>query len=187
MRTIVQGHGLEVTDALRDYAEKKVKKVEEFFGNIQKAEVTLDFRKIENKTRNNVAEITVWAAGKILRAADGASDMYAAIDQAMGKLDRQMEKYKEKLKHETRRFSEKMKEQIREAMPEKLSPKHPAGPVIVKVKRFAMTPLSPEEAAQEMELLGHDFFMFLNSKTSEVNTIYRRRTGNYGLIEPELR
>jgi putative sigma-54 modulation protein len=187
MRTIVQGHGMEVTDALREYAEKKVKKIEEFFGNIQKAEVTLDFRKIENKTRNNVAEITVWAAGKILRAADGASDMYAAIDQTMDKLDRQMEKYKDKLKHESKRFSEKVKEHLREAVPEKLEPKHPSGPVIVKVKRFAMTPLMPEDAAQEMELLGHDFFMFLNSKTKEVNTIYRRRTGNYGLIEPELR
>ena len=186
MKVIVQGHGTEVTDALRDYAEKKIKKVEEFFGNIQKAEVTLDFRKIENKSRNNVAEITVWAAGKVVRAADGAADMYAAIDQAMAKLDRQIERYKEKLKHETKRFSERMKEHIREMIPERLMPKHPSGPVIVKVKRFAMTPLSPEEAAQEMELLGHDFFMFLNSATREVNTIYRRRSGNYGLIEPEL-
>ena len=186
MKIIVQGHGVEVTDALRDYAEKKIKKVEEFFGNIQKAEVTLDFRKIENKTRNNVAEITVWAAGKILRAADGASDMYAAIDQSMDKLDRQIERYKEKLKHETKSFRDKVKDYLRETVPEALKPKHPSGPVIVKVKRFAMTPLTPEDAAQEMELLGHDFFMFLNSTTNEVNTIYRRRSGNYGLIEPEL-
>jgi putative sigma-54 modulation protein len=187
MRVIVQGHGTEITDALREYAEKKVSKLDEFFGNIQKAEVTLDFRKIENKAKNQVAEITVWAAGKILRAVDGAQDMYAAIDQSMAKMERQVEKYKEKLNHEIRRHGEKMKEHLREFVPETFKPKEPVGKMIVKVKRFALTPLMPEDAAQEMELLGHDFFMFLNSKTSEVNTIYRRRTGNYGLIEPELK
>jgi putative sigma-54 modulation protein len=187
MRIIVQGHGMEVTDALREYAEKKIAKIEEFFGNIQKAEITLDHRKIENKDKSHVTEVTVWAAGKILRATDGASDMYASIDTAVEKIERQIEKYKEKLQHESRRYSEKVKEFMREHIPEKLLAKEPTSPAIVKVKRFALTPLMPEDAAQEMELLGHDFYMFLNSKTNEINTIYRRRTGNYGLIEPELK
>ena len=186
MKVIIRGHGTEVTAPLRDYAEKKIGKLDEFFGNIQKAEVTFDFRKIENRFRNHVAEVTVWAAGKIIRATDGASDMYAAIDQVFQKLERQIEKHKEKLVHEARRTSEKVKGKMREMFKENTTPKEPVGPVIVKVKRFAMTPITPEEAAQEMEVLGHDFFMFQNSKTGEVNTIYRRRTGNYGLIEPEL-
>jgi putative sigma-54 modulation protein len=186
MQIIIQGHGMDVTGALRDYAEKKIKKLEEFFGNIQKAEVTLDVRKIADKMRNQVAEVTVWAAGKIIRATDGASDMYAAIDEVFAKLERQIEKHKEKLTHEARRFSEKTKEHLREAMAEQFKPKEKEGPVVVRVKRFAMKPLVPEEAAQEMELLGHDFYMFLNSKTGEINTVYRRSTGNYGLIEPEL-
>jgi len=186
MQLIIRGHGTDVTAPLRDYAEKKIGKLEEYFGNIQKAEVTLDVRKIENQFRNQVAEVTVWMAGKIVRATDGASDMYAAIDQVFQKVERQIEKHKEKLVHESRRTSEKVKGKIREMFKENIKPKEPVGPVIVKVKRFALTPISPEEAAQEMETLGHDFFMFLNSKTNEVNTIYRRSSGNYGLIEPEL-
>jgi putative sigma-54 modulation protein len=186
MHVIVQGHKIDVTGPLRDYAEKKVGKLDEFFGNIQKAEVTLEVRNNDDQFRNNVAEITVWTAGKILRATDGASDMYAAIDQVYAKLERQIEKHKEKKGHEMKRQREKSKERVREMMAENLKPKEPVGNVIVKVKRFAMTPLTPEDAAHEMEILGHDFYMFLNSKTSEVNTIYRRSTGNYGLIEPEL-
>ena len=191
MHVIVQGHGIDVTAPLRDYAEKKVGKLDEFFGNIQKAEVTLDVRKIENQLKNQVAEVTVWMAGKIVRATDGAPDMYAAIDQVFDKLERQIEKHKEKLIKEVRRKGGKTKEHIREMMAEGINaeankPKETAGPVVVKVKRFAMTPITPEEASREMELIGHDFYMFLNSKTGEVNTIYRRSTGNYGLIEPEL-
>jgi putative sigma-54 modulation protein len=186
MKIIIQGHKMDVSEAMKDYAEKKLNKVQEFFENIQKVELTLDLRSIGDKMRSNVAEVTVWTAGKIIRATDGASDMYAAIDQVMDKLLRQVEKHKEKIKHEVRRMSEKMKEKMRE-IPEKLVPKEPVGPVIVKVKRFALVPMVPDEAAEEMELLGHDFYMFLNSKTNEVNTVYRRRSGNYGLIEPELR
>ncbi|MFH1709656.1 MAG: ribosome-associated translation inhibitor RaiA [bacterium] len=186
MKVIIRGHGIDVTAPLRDYAEKKFSKLEEFFGNIQKAEVTLEVRKIENQFRNQVAEITVWTAGKIVRATDGASDMYAAIDQVLQKIERQIEKHKEKLVHEVRRQSGKAKGEIRKMINKETKSKEPTGSVIVKVKRFAMTPMMPEEAAQQMEALGHDFYMFLNSKTEEVNTIYRRRSGNYGLIEPEL-
>lgn len=186
MHVIVQGHKMDVTGPLRDYAEKKVGKLDEFFGNIQKAEVTLEVRDNDDQFRSQVAEVTVWTAGKIVRATDGASDMYAAIDNVFQKLERQIEKHKEKLVHETRRQAEKSKEHVREMMKENFKPKETAGNIIVKVKRFAMKPLTPEEAAQEMELLGHDFYMFLNSKTNEVNTVYRRSTGNYGLIEPEL-
>jgi len=186
MQVIVRGHGTDVSSALRDYAEKKFNKLGEFFHNIQKAEVTLDVRNIDDQLRNQVAEVTVWAAGKVLRATDGASDMYAAIDQVFAKIERQVEKRKEKLNHETRRASEKMKEKIKKWFSDKFQPKQSSGPVVVKVKRFAATPLTPEDAAQEMELLGHDFYMFLNSKTNQINTIYRRSSGNYGLIEPEL-
>lgn len=187
MQITVKGKGTQVTDSLRDYAEKKIGKLAEFFNNIQKAEVTLDVHKIADKFKSQVAEVTVWTSGKMVRAADGAADMYAAIDQVFDKLERQIEKHKEKLQKESRRIGEKTKEKLREAFGAELVAKEPVGPVVVKVKRFAMTPLTPEEAAEEMELLGHDFFMFHNSKTNEINTIYRRRTGNYGLIEPELK
>jgi len=186
MQIIIRGHGIDVTAPLRDYAEKKFGKLEEFFGNIQKAEVTLEVRHNENQFRKQVAEITVWTAGKIVRATDGASDLYAAIDQVFQKIERQIEKHKEKLVHEARRQSGKEKGERRKMINNEIKPKETVGSVVVKVKRFAMTPMAPEAAAQEMETLGHDFYMFLNSKTGEVNTIYRRRSGNYGLIEPEL-
>ncbi len=186
MQIIIQGHGTDVTAPLREYAEKKIAKLEEFFKNIQKAEVTLDVRKIENQFRTQVAEVTVWTAGKIIRATDGASDMYAAIDQVFEKLEKQIEKHKEKMVHEARRIRGKAKEQFRDMADRMFKPKELAGPVVVKVKRFAMKPMAPEDAAHEMELLGHDFFVFQNSKTGEINTIYKRSSGNYGLIEPEL-
>lgn len=186
MQVIVQGHKIDVTGPLREYAEKKVGKLTEFFNNIQKADVTLEVRNNDDQFRNNVAEVTVWTSGKIIRATDGASDMYAAIDQVFAKLERQIEKHKEKLNHESRRHAGKAKEEFREMQVENLKPKQSVGPVVVKVKRFAMKPLTPEDAAHEMELLGHDFYMFMNSKTGEVNTVYRRASGNYGLIEPEL-
>ena len=119
MQIIIRGHGTEVSAPLKEYAEKKINKLDEFFKNIQKAEVTLDVRKIENQFRNQVAEMTVWTAGKIIRAAEGASDMYAAIDQVFAKLERQIEKHKEKLVHEARRVREKAKEHLRE-MAEKI-------------------------------------------------------------------
>lgn len=186
MQIIVQGHGIEVTGPLRDYSFKKVGKFEEFFDNIQKVEVTLDARKINNLDRSQVCEITVWTAGKILRATDGASDMYAAIDLVYEKVKKQVEKHKEKLKHENRRASEKEKAEVMKMYEKSLKPKHKPGDVVVKVKRFAMKPLNPEEAAEEMEMLGHDFYMFRNANTHEINVVYRRRSGNYGLIEPEI-
>lgn len=186
MQVIIRGHGMDVTAPLRDYAEKKMAKLGEFFENIQKAEITMEVRKNDDKFRNQVAEATVWTAGKIVRAKEGASDLYAAIDQVLAKLERQIEKHKEKLVHESRRMGDKAKEIFRESLAENIKPKQQAGHAIVKVKRFAMKPLAPEEAAEEMEMLGHDFYMFQNAKTGEINTIYRRSTGNYGLIEPEL-
>jgi len=186
MHIIIHGHGMDVTSPLRDYVEKKIGKLDEFFGDIQKAEVTLEVRNIANQLRNQVVEVTVWTAGKVIRATDGASDLYAAIDQVYSKLERQVEKHKEKLTHETRRKSEKVKEKVRGMIGKFFQPKKKDGPSIIKVNRFASKPLSPEEAAQEMETMGHDFYVFLNAKTNQVNTIYRRSTGNYGLIEPEL-
>ncbi|MFC1767177.1 ribosome hibernation-promoting factor, HPF/YfiA family [Candidatus Margulisiibacteriota bacterium] len=186
MQITVQGHGMEVTEPLRDYTHKKVGKFEEFFDNIQKVEVTLDARKISSSKRSQVCEITVWTAGRVIRAAEGTSDMYAAIDLVFDKVARQIEKHKEKMKDKKKKQGHKEKEALMELYGQKVEPKHQASPAIVKVKRFPMKPLDPEEATEEMEMLGHDFYMFKNSKTHEVNVVYRRRTGNYGLIEPEL-
>ena len=184
MQIVVHGKGLEITATLREYAEAKIGKIAEFFGNIQRVEVELEARPIKDTSRSQVCQVTLWAAGKTLRAQIGSADLYASIDMTFEKIEKQIKEYKERLIRETRRRAIKLEESLAPAVP--LKPKEAVGPVIVKVKRFALKPITPVEAAEEMELLGHDFFMFLNSKTHEVNVVYRRKTGNYGLIEPEL-
>lgn len=233
MHIILQGHGMEVTAPIRDYAHKKIGKLEEFFKNTQKVEVTLDHRDNDDLRRNDVAEVSMWLAGKkVIRATAGAQDIYSAIDLVFAKLEQQVEKYKEKHVKERRREAKKVKDESRASIqPEE------GGPVMVKVSRFSDKPMSLEEAKEELEISdqdfimfreaesgkvslvykksdggmdilsedkgsvkdlkpnkameeiikeGKDFYMFLNSDTRHVNVIYRRKSGNYGLIEPEV-
>lgn len=233
MQIIVQGHGMEITAPIRDYSHKKISKLAEFFKNIQKVEVTLDHRKIDDLTRNNVAEVSMWVAGKkVIRATEGSQDIYSAIDLVFAKLEQQLRKHKEKHVQEKRREARKVKEEMEEIH----YPKE-KGPVLVKVKRFASKPMSLEEAKEELKISdqdfimfreagsgsinliykkgdkefevlsqdkgevknldpqkameeimkeGKDFYMFLNPETENLNVIYRRKSGNYGLIVPEF-
>lgn len=119
-------------------------------------------------------------SGAIVRAEERAVDMYAAIDKMSEKLERQVKRHKEKLNRKTRAL---------ESASLYPSPAHPESQSnrIVRTKRFALKPMSPEEAVEQMELLGHDFFVYLNSSTNQVNVVYKRRDGQFGLIEPEIR
>ncbi|MGB9612849.1 MAG: ribosome hibernation-promoting factor, HPF/YfiA family [Candidatus Margulisiibacteriota bacterium] len=229
MRIKVTGHGVEITDALRNYVLEKVSKLEEFFANIQKAEVVLDARKIDNAERRQVVEIRAWAAGlKVIQAREGGRDIYAALDLALEEAKRQIEKHKEKHVEEQRRKAEKVKQLSRELPKVKFE----TGPMLVRVSRFAHKPMTFEEAASELKTLGQDFLVFRNTENKEVNlvrrnqdkvellrpekeltaeqaiqelartgenliifnnssthlpsVIFRRKTGNFGLIEPEL-
>jgi putative sigma-54 modulation protein len=122
-----------------------------------------------------VVEVTLPLNGMILRAEESAQDAFASVDLVVEKLERQLDKYKTRLLKRDKqepRLSEHEEE--------------PETGRIVKVKRFAMKPMMPEEAAMQMELLGHDFFVFSNGETGLVNVIYRRKDGNFGLIEPEI-
>jgi putative sigma-54 modulation protein len=117
----------------------------------------------------------------VLRAEERSNDPQAAVDQAVEKLQRQLDRYREKLIERSRQ------ESVPAQQPAVGAEAGPArGPQIVRMKRFAVKPMAPEEAALQMDLLGHDFFVFANAETEQVNVIYRRNDGNYGLIEPEL-
>lgn len=175
MQVIVNGRHIDVTDALRNYAESKVKKIEKYLPDTTEAVVTLSVQKY----RHN-AEILIKVNGLLIQAEDETGEMYSAIDKVMDKIERQVKRYKEKLlnRHkdsESIKTTSKIKSGEAE---DKDIPK------IIKTKRFEIKPMLPDEAVMQMELLHKDFFVFTNAGDNKVNVIYRRRDGNIGLIEP---
>lgn len=185
MQITFNGKHMEVTPALRDYAESKLQKLTRFFDNVQDVHVS------ESIQRNqHIVEVTVNAKGTLIRAEERSPDMYSSIDLVVDKLERQLARYKDRFTTRKRDALDGMKPNALVADAEAAEPvellEEDLLPVIVRTKRFAVKPMDPEEAAMEMELLGHDFYVFRNAESDEVNVIYRRRDGNYGLIEPTV-
>lgn len=179
MNIIVTGRHLEVTPALRSYAEEKIKKVGKYFNNVTEAIITLTVEKYRHK-----AEVQLRANGVLIQAEEVTNEMYSSIDQVMDKIERQIKKFKEKLtRHKGRGEGEATSLLEETAITERAEGKE-GPPRIIRRKRFAMKPMSPEEAVMQMELLDKDFFIFENESTGNLNVIYRRRDGNVGLIEP---
>jgi putative sigma-54 modulation protein len=181
MQIIFTGKHLEVTPSLREYAESKLLKLSRFFDHVQEVHVT------ESILRNqHIVEVTLKADGTLIRAEERSADMYSSIDQVVAKLERQLRRYKERFITRTHESlgGQKPTELVAAASAAEPGEEEEPLPEIVRTKRFAVKPMGPEEAALEMELIGHDFFVFRNSESSEVNVIYRRRDGNLGLIEP---
>jgi ribosome hibernation promoting factor len=131
-------------------------------------------------SQNQVAEATVWTKGPVLRARESSNDMKASIDMLVDKLERQASRYRDKRKRGPGRGNHA---QTLEGTPGVGDDERQ---LIVKTKQFAVKPMTPEEAVLQLELIGHDFFVFQNADSSDVNVIYRRRDGNYGLIEPRV-
>lgn len=188
LNVIVQGKHIDVTPSLREYAEEKVGRIARYFDHAQEAQVVLSVERRDTLGKAQVVEVTVWGDGMVLRGEHASEDMYASIDGVSEKLRKQIEKFRSKL-IEKRRIDEARKKERMVASAEaalRVTPDEPLdGPRIVRTKRFAMKPMTPEEAALQMELLGHDFFVFRNTQSQEVNVLYKRADGNYGLIEPE--
>jgi len=184
-RVLIQGRHLDVTPALKEYAEEKLGKIARYFDQVQKAQVVLSVeRRRGDLGKAQVVEVTVWGDGIILRGEEASADMYASIDRVVEKLRKQIEKYRSRT-IQKRRIDEARKRARRAASAEAALRAGPSEPSVVRVKRFAMKPMTAEDAAIQMELLGHSFFVFRNAETLEVNVLYRRTDGTYGLIEPE--
>jgi putative sigma-54 modulation protein len=173
MNIIVNGRHLEVTPALKSYAEEKMSKFERYLSNITEATVTLTVEKYRHKT-----EVLLKANGVMIQAEGITGDIYSSIDEVVEKLEKQVKKYKEKLV--SHRKGEGKSAAAAEAATEAIQETGK----IIKRKRFDMKPMSPDEAALQMELLDKDFYIFANGSSGEINVIYRRNDGNYGLIEP---
>jgi putative sigma-54 modulation protein len=181
VRLQVKGKNLEVSDSLQRYAEEKLSKLERHLNDATRLELELAVEKNPSISDKQVAEATIWTKGPILRARESSDDMRASIDLLAEKLERQVKRYKEKRQRkQVARHGphHQHDEEVRPVVPEE------AEPVIVKTKQFAVKPMTPEEAVLQLELIGHDFFVFRNVESSDVNVVYRRRDGNYGLIEP---
>ena len=179
MQVQVRGKGVVITDALRDYADKKVNKLSKHFSALQAATVTQSISGKEHRV-----EVQLDGDGILLRGEDRAEDMYVAIDRVVDKLERRMSKYKDRHKwhhrgahhdHDSPRHMPIDTEDDRDEDHRK----------VLRRKRFAIKPLSEQEAVAQMELLSHDFFVFENADTNQVSVLYRRADGNYGILEPE--
>jgi ribosome hibernation promoting factor len=178
MRLHVKGKNHEVSESIRRYAEEKLGKLDRQLHELTQVELELLVEKNPSIAANQVAEATVWTKGPTLRAREASSDMKASIDQLTDKLRRQIEHYRAKRSRRQPR---------RNGIPTGglMASDEDVGPKIVKTKQFTVKPMSAEEAALQLELVGHDFFVFRNDESDEVNVIYRRRDGGYGLIEPQ--
>ena len=172
MKIIVTGRHIEVTPALKDYAEKKIARFERYLSNISEAVATLSVEKYRHKV-----EVLLKVNGVLIQAESITGDVYSSIDEVAEKLERQIKKYKEKMVSHRKPEGKSGNEEAEEATPAETGR-------IIKNKRFELKPMSPDEAAMQMELLDKDFFVFTNDKSGDINVIYRRRDGNFGLIEP---
>jgi putative sigma-54 modulation protein len=176
MRLQVKGRNVEVSEQIRTYAEDKLGKLDRHLAPPTRVELELAVERNPAISGSQIAEATIWTKGPVLRARESSSDMKASIDQLVDKLERQVKRYREKRRG--RRHGESLS-----GAPEPLETAE-EGPMIVKTKQFAVKPMSPDEAVLQLELIGHDFYVFRNAESDQVNVVYRRRDGNYGLIEP---
>ncbi len=177
MNIIISGRNMRVRDSIKEMVENRLEKFDKYFHRDIEAHVTFSHQK-----NDQIVEITIpLKKGVTFRAEARSEDMPLSIEMAIDKLEKQITKHKSRLEtrykgHDSIRF-----EEIPEVYEEEQD-----GPIIVKNKRFHMQPMDPEEATMQMELLGHTFFVFLNSETEEVNVVYARKDGKFGLIEPEM-
>ena len=175
MKFIISGKNIEVTPGLKDAIEQKLGKLERYFTPETEINVTLSVEKGRQKI-----EVTIPVKGNIIRSEQTSNDMYVSIDLVEEIIERQLRKYKNKLidqKQSAQAFSDLF---ISEEVEDEDEIQ------IVKTKKFGIKPMFPEDACVQMELLGHNFFVFSNAETDEVNVVYKRKDGSFGLIEPEF-
>ena len=179
MEVSISTRNLDTTPRLQEYVERKVNRLDRYLPDIDEAQVDLKVENARSAAHRQVAQLTIRTThGTILRAEERAADMFMSIDAVMDKMYRQMARYKGK------------RQDRWQAIPEPLplaeeAAEEPTGE-IVRLKRFQVRPMTPEEAIEQMALLGHEFYVFLNADESALNVLYLRDDGNYGLLQPEM-
>lgn len=181
----VRGENIEVTPAIRNYVEKKVGKIEKYFDEVPEASAHVNLKVYSD--RNAKAEVTIPLPNLVLRAEETSPDLYGSIDLVTDKLERQMRKYKTKINRKFRRQTSVLEPQpVATDVVDNEDEVDTSGDIrIVRTKRFDLKPMNAEEAVLQMEMLGHDFFVFFDGETNSTNIVYSRDDGDYGLIETE--
>lgn len=183
MDIVIRGRHIDITPRLQSYVERKVEKLDRFMPNIVAVHVDLAEEKSNRQGNRQVAQITLRnARGTILRAEERTTDLFAAVDAVVEKIYRQIERYKGK----RRRRGDSREEFTSYETAIQLEEQDISEGSVIRRKQFSIMPMYEEEAIEQMELLEHDFFVFVNADTNAVNVLYRRYDGNYGLLEPEL-
>lgn len=178
MQVAVRGKNIEITSALREYVEKKLGKIEKFVDQPMNAQVNLYVER-----GRHIVEVTANLNGLLLRGEEATGDMYASIDLVADKLEKQVQKYRARLRRRKEAGGAAQAVAAAANVEEDLAAELDGQ--VVKTKRFPVKPLAVDEAILQMDLVSHDFFVFVNSETGKVNVVYRRRDGDYGLLEPE--
>lgn len=178
MEVSIFTRNMEVTPRLREYVEQKAEKLDRYLPSIEDARFDLKVENTRSAAQRQVAQLTVRMRGTILRVEEHTGDMFASIDMAMDKMYRQVARYKGKRQKNRWRVAVEelpIEEPLEETEGE-----------IVRTKRFEMRPMSSAEAVEQMELLGHHFFIFMNADEEAINVVYKRHDGDYGLLQPEI-
>lgn len=189
MKLNVHGRNIEVTDWIHEYVEKKVERLERYLPQAREAKAELVYSETRAAADRYTAQLTIWANGQILRAEESTEDIFASIDAIVDKMSRQIERYKGRRFKNKRRASAAVAADADLAatiLPEEaeLEAEEMSGRV-VRTKRFMVQPMTQEEAIEQMELLGHDFFVFYSVEADAMHVLYRRRDDNYGILQPE--
>lgn len=191
MRIEFSGRNFEVTERFRAHAEPRIETLEHLFDRIGTVRITLS-----NQRAWKTVEINLEADGLLLRAEERTNDELASFDKALDRLERQLRRYRDKVKHHSKKSIRQAAAEEVEASTEAVEEEEEEVPAevtaepedirIIRTKTHALKPMTPEEAALQMELLGHDFFLFFDAQSEQVEVVYRRRDGGYGLIEPAV-
>ena len=180
MQLSVTFRHMESSDPVRDYAEEKLDRVRRYIDEPIEVQVVLS---VERKIRH-LAEVTIYAKGVTIKGTEETNDMYAAIDAVTDKIERQLKRYKEKLKdHKPASGKER---QIQKSIFAQSIEEGGGEPAIIRTHSFPVKPMSVEEAVMQMDLLNKEFLVFTDDESEEINVVYRRKDGNYGLIVPQV-
>ncbi|MDZ8023150.1 MAG: ribosome hibernation-promoting factor, HPF/YfiA family [Nostoc sp. DedQUE01] len=186
MKLVIHGKNIEITDAIREYVHQKIEKAVNHFQSItNEVDVHLSVARNPRINPRQAAEVTIYANGSVIRAEESSENLYASIDLVADKIARQLRKYKER-RQDHKTHAQPTEEVVAESVVTDLigdrTPELPSE--VVRTKYFSMPPMTLAEALEQLQLVGHDFYMFRNADTGEINVIYERNHGGYGVIQP---
>ncbi len=188
MKLVIHGKNIEITDAIREYVHQKIEKAVSHFQNItNEVDVHLSVARNPRINPRQAAEVTIYANKNVIRAEESSESLYASIDLVADKIARQLRKYKERLQDKKTQIpdDEEVTAETLTVVPDLIGDRTPELPEeVVRTKYFAMPPMTVTEALEHLQMVGHDFYMFNNVQTGEINVIYERNHGGYGVLQP---